>query len=180
MERILFSLAAITAVLVSVVLVSSTDVRTATVEQMQGTDLANLAMLNTEDAEAAASSYYIYPTGSTSYEGDTISNTTNDTVTIPVNLLTDRNWAWAITASNISGTSAVIVIVQEASYLGTTSSAFDWDEIGRDTFAPGSSATVSDWIRGDHTTGFKQRIIIDGYTGTQSTRIRSKFIGKPN
>ena len=116
MKRIILICLALAAVVVSASLLSSTDVRTATVEQMQGTDLANLAMLSTEDAEAAASSYYIYPTGSTSYEVDTISNTTNDTVTIPVNLLTDRNWAWAITATNISGTSAVIVAVQEASY----------------------------------------------------------------
>ena len=175
MKRILFSIAVIAAVLVSVVLLSNTDVKTATVAQLSGTDLCELATLAPEAALASASSYYIYPTGSTTYEGDTITNATNDTVTIPVNLLTDRNWAWSIQATNISGTTAIIAIVQESSYLGTTASATDWDEIGRDTF----SATGTDWIRGDHTTGFKHRLILDG-SGTQSTRVQTKFVGKPN
>lgn len=137
-----------------------------------------LKLTPTEQA-AAASSYYIYPSGGTTYNGDTITNATNDTVDIPDRLLNDRNWAWTITATNISGTSSVIAIVQEASTTGAASTAIDWDEIGRDTFAPGGSATVSDWIRGEHTTGFRHRLILDG-SGTQSTRVQTKFVAKLN
>ena len=175
MKRILFSLAAFALVLCSVALLSNADKRTATVEQFAATDLADLAKVNPQEAEAAASSYYIYPTGSTTYEIDTVTNATNDTVTIPVNLLTDRNGVWSIQCTNLSGTTAIIAIVEESTYLGTTSSATDWHEIGRDTF----SATGKDWIFLDHTTGFKQRLILDG-SGTQSTRVQSKFVGKAN
>jgi len=175
MKRILFSLAALAAVLASAALISNTDVKTATVEQLSGTDLARLARINADEAEVAASSYYIYPTGGTSYEGDTISNTTNDTVTIPVNLLSNREGCWWITSTNISGTTAVIAIAQEASYIGTVGSAFDWYEVGRDTIA----GTDVSKICFDRITGYKMRLILDGYTGTQSTRIRTKFSAKP-
>jgi hypothetical protein len=176
MKRIIFICLALAAVLGSVALLSSTDMRTATASQLAGTDLAYLAQVSpAAAAEAASSAYYIYPTGATSYEGDTITNTTNDTVTVPVNLLTNREGCWWVTSNNISGTTAVIAIVQETSYLGTTSSAFDWTEVGRDTTA--TSETMQ--ICFNRTEGFKQRLILDGYTGTQSTRIRTKFVAKP-
>ena len=175
MKRILFSIAAIAAVLGSVVLLSNTDVKTATVEQLTGTDLEKLAYQDPATGLVAASSYYIYPTGATTYEIDTVTNATNDTVTIPVNLLTDRNGAWSIQATNISGTTSIIAIVQESTYLGTTASATDWHEVTRDTFA----ATGNDWLFFDNITGFKMRLILDG-SGTQSTRVQTKFVGKPN
>lgn len=178
MKRILFICLALALVLGSAALISNTDVKTARVEQLTGTDLCELAQVNPGAALAASTSYYRYPTtttGTGAFVGDTITNATNDTVDIPVNLLTDRNWAWSIVCTNLSGTTAVIAIVQEASTTGTAASAVDWDEIGRDTF----SATGQDWIRGSHTTGFKHRLILDG-SGTQSTRVRTAFVAKPN
>jgi len=180
MKRIFLYLGAFALLLTATVLLtSSADGNTAAADQLSATDLCELASLDLYAAELAASTaYYRYPTttsGSSAFVGDTITNATNDTVEIPVNLLTDRNWAWTIVATNISGTTAVIATVEEASTTGTQAAAIDWDVIGRDTF----SATGQDWIRGEHTTGFKQRLILDG-SGTQSTRIRSAFVAKPN
>lgn len=175
MKRILFICLALAAVLGSAALLSNTNVKTAAVEQLAGTDLAELAQYDPNAALAAASSYYIYPSGTTEYEIDTITNATNDTVTIPVNLLSNREGCWWITCTAISGTIGVTATVQESSYLGTTSSAFDWATVS--TAASISAAGVTQ-ICFNRTQGFKQRLILDG-TGTQSTRFRTKFVAKP-
>lgn len=176
MKRFIFPLVAIVAVLVSVVMLSNTDVKTAAVEQLAGTDLAEQAKTSPDAALAAASSYYIYPTGATDYEIDTITNATNDTVTIPINLLSNREGCWWITCTAISGTIGVTATVQESSYLGTTASAFDWATVSS---AASISAAGVTQICFNRTQGFKQRLVLDG-TGTQSTRFRTKFVAKPN
>ena len=175
MKKIVFLFGALVTLIVCVALISGTDKNTVAVSDLVNTDLKKMVVQDPQTAALAASSYYIYPTGGTTYEIDTVTNATNDTVTIPVNLLTDRNGAWSVQATNISGTTSIIAIVQESTYLGTTSSATDWHEVTRDTFA----ATGNDWLFFDNITGFKMRLVLDG-SGTQSTRVQTKFVAKPN
>lgn len=109
------------------------------------------------------------------FTADTITNAENDTIAIPAQFLD----AWVPVAfletTQLSGTQAINLIIQESSTLtGTT----NW--ISVDTIALSGSADLDRlpypsapyWIR-----GLRARVIIDG-SGTQSTRYTGRFVAK--
>lgn len=118
----------------------------------------------------AVSNYY-----TREFTADTITNAENDTISIPAQFLD----AWVPVAfletTQLSGTQAINLIIQESSKTtGTTT----WVSV--DTIALSGSADADRlsypaapyWVR-----GLRMRIIIDG-SGTQSTRYTGRVIAK--
>lgn len=118
----------------------------------------------------AVSNYY-----TREFTADTITNAENDTINMPAQFLD----AWVPNAfletTQLSGTQAINLIIQENSKLtGTTG----WVSV--DTVALSGSSDVDRlsypaapyWVR-----GLRMRIIIDG-SGTQSTRYTGRVIAK--
>lgn len=124
----------------------------------------------TNKSAPAVSNTYTYE-----FTADTITNAENDTINMSVQLLD----AWVPVAfletTQLSGTQAINLIIQENSKLtGTTG----W--ISVDTVALSGSSDLDRlsypaapyWVRGK-----RMRIIIDG-SGTQSTRYTGRVIAK--
>lgn len=113
---------------------------------------------------------YAFPTGASTV--DTLTNAGNDTLTIPVNLFSLWNYNWTVQATNISGTTSIIAILQEKNYYGTA----NWYEVERDTISATGDIRLSG-LYGDGTGGSglvegqNQRLILDG-SGTQSTQYK--------
>jgi len=118
----------------------------------------------------AVSNYY-----AREFTADTITNAENDTISIPAQFLD----AWVPNAfletTQLSGTQAINLIIQESS---KTTGTTNWVSV--DTIALSGSADADRlsypaapyWVR-----GLRMRIIIDG-SGTQSTRYTGRVIAK--
>jgi len=109
---------------------------------------------------------------------DTLANTENDTLTMPENLISNWQYNYVLTSTQVSGTKNVIMILQE----NAVRSGGTWYELERDT-ATGASTTVHrlhgsanpdglGWVK-----GVQQRIILDG-SGTQAVTYQLKAILK--
>lgn len=97
----------------------------------------------------------------TATSSDTITNAENDTITLSSRLFSKWSYNWTLDVTNLSGTTNVIVKVEESnSYSGD-----DWYPVGTP-----DTATGTELLRtyGDAVYGRRQRVIIDG-TGTQSS-----------
>lgn len=118
----------------------------------------------------AVSNYY-----TREFTADTITNAENDTISIPAQFLD----AWVpnvfLETTQLSGTQAINLIIQENSKLtGTTG----WVSV--DTVALSGSSDADRlsypaapyWVR-----GLRMRVIIDG-SGTQSTRYTGRVVAK--
>lgn len=109
-------------------------------------------------APAAPGGYYSY-----SFTLDTITDAELDTLTMPVNLLSDWVYNYRLIRTNISGTSKITAYLQASS---STSGNTDWITI--DSIGASNSGAVPARMVGDHTYGVRHRIILDG-GGTHST-----------
>lgn len=122
----------------------------------------------------SASNYYLFPVSATGYESVTITNAANDTTYLGANLLSRWSYCWHINSTQSSGTQNVIAIVQETNNASSgQTTPTDWIEVARDTLTANEDIRIT----GDVVYGAKQRLILDG-SGTQSTAITLKFVGK--
>lgn len=97
----------------------------------------------------------------TETSSDTITNAENDTITLSSRLFSKWTYNWTLNVTNLSGTTNVIVKVEESnSYSGN-----DWYPVGTPDTASGTELLR---VYGDVVYGRRQRIIIDG-TGTHSS-----------
>lgn len=110
------------------------------------------------------------------YAKDTISNALNDTLYLPSNMrpvLSDFLQNWAITRTNISGTTNVAVKVEQTNYAysGTTPPTAGWvtatNNVGTSAATAATTATT-EAISIPNSYGINYRVIVDG-TGSQST-----------
>ena len=93
----------------------------------------------------------------------TITNTSNDTLTIPIALASPYQYSWHITLVHGSGTRSLKAYLQESNTTATGTA--DWCSI--DSITP--TATINQYARvGSIVGGRRQRVIIDGVTGSQS------------
>lgn len=97
-----------------------------------------------------------------SWTGDTITNAANDTLSLPVTLSSLWTYNYVLNATQASGTTSIIMIVQENN--ATTGSI--WYESGRDTLAGAGTIRVNTTDISTHVLGSRQRVILDG-SGTQ-------------
>lgn len=126
------------------------------------------------DLAGSSANYYLYPTSTTGYESVTITDAGNDTTTLGANLLSRWSYCWHINSTQSSGTESVIAILQETNNASASQATpTDWIEVDRDTLTANEDLRMT----GDIVYGAKQRLILDG-SGTQSTAITLKFIGK--
>lgn len=118
----------------------------------------------------AASNTYRYE-----FTADTITNAENDTITMNVQFLDQWVPTVFLETTQLSGTQAINLIIQESSTLtGTT----NW--ISVDTVALSGSSDLDKLvypIAPYHLRGLRMRVIIDG-SGTQSTRYTGRVIAK--
>lgn len=137
-------------------------------------DSPKMSGMQSEFAAPSASTYYLYPTSATGYESVTITNSGNDTTTLGANLLSRWSYCWHINSTQSSGTENVIAIIQETNNASSSQTTpTDWIEVDRDTLTANEDLRMT----GDIVYGVKQRLILDG-SGTQSTAITTKFVGK--
>jgi hypothetical protein len=95
----------------------------------------------------------------------TITNTGADTLVVPVNLISLWAYNWTASATQTSGTSNIIVVVQESN---ETTGAL-WYEVGRDTLSAATGGLIK---TGKGTVGgVRQRVIATG-VGTHSSAYR--------
>lgn len=116
------------------------------------------------------SRFYQHPNGS-AVTSDTITNTEKDTLSLP-NVLT--LWETAILdieTTQLSGTQAIIVVVQKSAKVPTTAT---WHEHVRDTLTANQDVILSF----GPTDAYKYRYIVNGYTGTQSVKYDVKALYK--
>lgn len=134
-----------------------------------------MLMSNSSSSSVTSSSnYYLYPTSTTGYTSVTITNAANDTTLLGANLLSRWSYCWHINSTQTSGTESVIAILQETNNASSSQSTpTDWIEVDRDTLTANEDLRMT----GDIVYGVKQRLILDG-SGTQSTAITLKFVGK--
>lgn len=101
---------------------------------------------------------------------DTITNSEADTIELPVLMLSPWSYNWTVETTQLSGTQALAIVLQESSSISGT----DWFQI--DTKSTTGSADL-DRMTGALIYGQRQRIIITG-SGTQSTKYQIYFIAK--
>jgi hypothetical protein len=95
----------------------------------------------------------------------TITNTGADTTLVPVNLISLWAYNWTASATQTSGTSNIIVVVQESNE--TTGNL--WYEVGRDTLSAATGGLIKN---GKGTVGgVRQRVIATG-VGTHVSAYR--------
>jgi hypothetical protein len=121
-------------------------------------------------AAAVASNYEYSPSA------DTITNTENDTLTVPTALASLWSYQNVVDCTRLSGTLALIYILEE----NNSRTGGVWYEVERDTITnaataqgrlhgnEGAANTTLGWVN-----GMRQRVIIDG-SGTQSVRYTHK------
>lgn len=103
-------------------------------------------------------------------DSGTITNAGNDTLTVPVNLISLWSYNWVVTATQTSGTTDIIAILQESN---ATSGAV-WYEVERDTISgPGTVRLFGDGTN-NYVYGLRQRLILDG-SGTQVSPFATKL-----
>lgn len=93
---------------------------------------------------------------------DTITDAGNDTLTVPVTLSSLWTYNYVVNATQTSGTTAIIAILQENN---ATSGAI-WYELERDTIAGAGLVRLHGLDIGSFVKGSRQRLILDG-SGTQ-------------
>lgn len=101
---------------------------------------------------------------------DTITDAEADTIELPVLMLSPWSYNWTIQTTQLSGTQALAVALQESSSINGT----DWFPVDSKST---TGAADLDRITGQLIYGQRQRIIITG-TGTQSTKYSIYFIAK--
>lgn len=103
------------------------------------------------------------------WTADTITNTESDTLT-GVTLYYDLfNYNYTSTATQLSGTTNLIYVLQESNY----GSGTEWYEVERDTLGAGVNRLHGADNEFSLTKGIRQRVIITGI-GTQSSRYTLK------
>jgi len=95
----------------------------------------------------------------------TITNTGADTTLVPVNLISLWSYNWTASATQTSGTTSIVVIVQESN----ETSGNLWYEISRDTVSAATGGLIKSQ-RGT-ATGVRQRVIATG-VGTHVSAYR--------
>ena len=106
--------------------------------------------------DAATGKYY-----RKAFTKDTITNAANDTLAVPVNLLSLYTYDYTLVKTNISGTTALKLYLQESNL---TSGNTDWLTIDSSVV----STTTTGRIKGTDVFGVRHRLIVDG-SGTQSS-----------
>lgn len=102
---------------------------------------------------------------------DTITNAANDTLTLPFgNILSNYEWAYFVTRTNISGTTNIAVSVQAS---GVKTGDTDWVQVG----VTSATTATNEIVSGTSFHGLRHRIIVDG-TGTQSSSYRLTAVMK--
>ena len=102
---------------------------------------------------------YSYPS-QTGTQSATITDTGADTLSVPVNLLSDLSYSWYITGTELTGTIDLTVSLQESNQLSGNT---DWVEVGTVTIDADETLKIT----GANTYGVRQRMLITG-TGTQT------------
>lgn len=97
-----------------------------------------------------------------SWTGDTITNAANDTLSLPVTLSSLWTYNYVLNATQASGTTSIICIVQE----NNATSGSIWYESARDTLTGAGTIRVNSTDIGTYVLGSRQRVILDG-SGTQ-------------
>lgn len=129
-------------------------------------------------------SEYFADNGKTFYEytwtKDTITNAANDTLTIPstqaiAQMYSDFEYSYTITRTNISGTTALALKIEQNDYpIGSSNAAASGAWV---TLASGAATTATaEKLAGDCTT-MRLRYIVDG-SGTQSSSYTLRAIFK--
>lgn len=127
---------------------------------------AGSSFLGTGSIGLDARDAYLY-----SVAADTITNTENDTITIPAKFKTNYQINVSVVRTSLSGTHNVKLYLDESNLLtGTT----DWRVIDSTST---TSATVAT-IRQSVLYGLRYRVRVSG-TGSQSSRYKLDFTGKP-
>lgn len=115
-----------------------------------------------DDAENLAARNWFYQTTS-----DTITDAENDTIVTNFGFYTQWTYNVTLEATQLSGTTSIIAILQEQNPYATSEN--DWYEVERDTISAtgiirlyGGSGDLA------HVKGRRQRVVLDG-SGTQSS-----------
>ena len=125
----------------------------------------------TAQTESKADMYAPSKTATYTWTLDTITNAANDTLTLPFgNVLSNYEWAYFVTRTNISGTTNIAVAVQAS---GRQSGDTDWTQVG----VTSATTATNEIISGTSFHGLRHRIIVDG-TGTQSSSYRITAVMK--
>lgn len=127
---------------------------------------AFIAFIGVMIAGAWGASEYGAGTPATLYQyawtADTITNTENDTLALPVNLLSDYQYNYTLVKTNLSGTTALKLYLQESNL---TSGTTDWITVDSSV----TTTTTLGRIKNTDTYGVRHRLIVDG-SGTQSSK----------
>lgn len=103
------------------------------------------------------------------FTADTITDTENDTLTLPYNVFSSYSSLYQFTRTNLSGTTDVTVTVEQSALV----SGSDWVVVATSS---GSGATNEGLVI-NPTAGLRYRVILDG-DGTQSTRYTCEAVLK--
>jgi hypothetical protein len=118
-------------------------------------DRADFKLAGEADAFQSAANIYRY-----SWSADTLTNTANDTLLVPPNLVSLWTYNTVLTASNVSGTTDIILILQE----NNASTGAVWYEVERDTLNGAGSVRLHGGSQAalGYVKGVRQRYIVDG------------------
>lgn len=116
-------------------------------------------------AEGVENVYATSKTATYTWTLDTLTNAANDTLTLPFgNVLSNYEWAYFVTRTNISGTTNLAVSVQAS---GVKTGDTDWTQVG----VTSATTATNEIVSGTSFHGLRHRVIVDG-TGTQSSSYR--------
>lgn len=104
---------------------------------------------------------------------DTITNAANDTIVVSASFANLWTYNYVLDATQASGTTAIIAILQESNYAAGGS----WYEVGRDTLAGTSQGRINTVDIATHILGQKHRVILDG-SGTQVSPYALTLVAK--